>query len=57
MAAARRQGEDPLAFVADRELFGDLVADARFAGTYRTTLELGRTRGARAALEEVLRGP
>ncbi len=57
MAAARRQADDPLAFVSDRELFGDLVDDERFAGTYRTTLELVRTRGARAALEEVLRTP
>jgi mannitol 2-dehydrogenase len=57
MAAARRQADDPLAFVSDRELFGDLVDDARFTGTYVATLELVRTRGARAALEEVLRRP
>ncbi|RBY81190.1 mannitol dehydrogenase family protein [Blastococcus sp. TF02-09] len=57
MAAARRQAEDPLAFVSDRELFGDLVDDERFADTYVRTLELVRTRGARAALEEVLRAP
>jgi mannitol 2-dehydrogenase len=55
MAAARRQADDPLAFVADRELFGDLVDDARFTAAYRDTLELVRTRGARAALEELLR--
>ena len=30
MANARRQREDPLAFVADRDLFGDLVDDERF---------------------------
>lgn len=54
VAAARRQAHDPLAFVADRELFGDLVDDARFAETYVATLELVRGRGARAALEEVL---
>ena len=57
MAAARRQADDPLAFVSDRELFGDLVDDARFAGTYVRTLELVRARGARDALEEVLRAP
>ncbi len=56
-AAARRQAEDPLAFVSDRELFGDLVDDARFADTYRETLRLIRTRGVRAALEGVLRTP
>ncbi len=55
MAAARRQADDPLAFVSDRELFGDLADDERFAETYVRTLELVRTRGARAALEEVLR--
>lgn len=57
MAAARRQGEDPLAFVADRELFGDLVDDERFTAAYRTTLELIREQGTRAALEELLRRP
>ncbi|RBY87859.1 mannitol dehydrogenase family protein [Blastococcus sp. TF02A-30] len=57
MAAARRQGEDPLAFVADRELFGDLVDDERFVEAYRSTLALIRSRGTRAALEEVLRQP
>ncbi len=55
MAAAGRQADEPLAFVSDRELFGDLVDDERFAEAYRTTLDLVRTRGVRAALEEVLR--
>ncbi len=55
MAAARRQAEEPLAFVSDRGLFGDLVDDERFTATYRRTLDLVRTRGTRAALEEVLR--
>jgi mannitol 2-dehydrogenase len=54
MAAARRQGEEPLAFVADRELFGDLVDDERFAGAYRDTLASLRTRGTRATLEALL---
>jgi mannitol 2-dehydrogenase len=57
MAAARRQAEDPLAFVSDRELFGDLVDDARFAETYVATLQAVRTEGTRAALEQVLRTP
>ena len=30
MATARGQREDPLAFLADREVFGDLVDDERF---------------------------
>ncbi len=56
-AAARRQAEDPLAFVSDRELFGDLVDDTRFADTYRRTLELIHSQGTRAMLEAVLRAP
>jgi mannitol 2-dehydrogenase len=54
VAAARRQDEDPLAFVSDRELFGDLVDDARFAESYRRILGLVRSQGTRAALEQVL---
>ncbi|TFV67064.1 UNVERIFIED_ORG: mannitol dehydrogenase family protein [Bacillus sp. AZ43] len=51
--AARARSEDPLAFVADRELFGDLVDDERFARTYRETLESLRVRGTRATLERL----
>ncbi|MCW2581044.1 MAG: Mannitol dehydrogenase domain protein, partial [Blastococcus sp.] len=54
MAAAQRQGEEPLAFVADRELFGDLVDDERFTAAYRDTLVSLRTRGTRATLEALL---
>ena len=57
MAAARRQADDPLAFVSDRELFGDLVDDARFTETYVATLEAVRSTGTRAALDELLRRP
>jgi mannitol 2-dehydrogenase len=48
--AAGARSEDPLAFVADRELFGDLVDDERFAVAYRDTLASLRTRGTRATL-------
>ncbi|MGY1812639.1 mannitol dehydrogenase family protein [Blastococcus sp. SYSU D00820] len=51
---ARRQGGDPLAFVADRELFGDLADDPRFAEAYRTTLRSLTERGARATLAALL---
>jgi mannitol 2-dehydrogenase len=47
---ARARSEDPLAFVADRELFGDLVDDARFVDAYRSAAESLRTRGTRATL-------
>jgi mannitol 2-dehydrogenase len=50
-AAARRQREDPLAFLADREVFGDLVDDERFTAPYRAALTSLHERGARATLE------
>jgi mannitol 2-dehydrogenase len=56
LAAARRQDDDPLAFVRDRDVFGDLADDPRFAGEYRAALESLRTRGARATVEAVVRG-
>ena len=55
-AAARRQREEPLAFLADRRLFGDLVDDQRFTQEYAAALESLHTRGARATVEAALRG-
>jgi mannitol 2-dehydrogenase len=54
MGRARRQREDPLAFLTDRELFGDLVDDERFTESYRATLTSLRERGARATLEALV---
>jgi mannitol 2-dehydrogenase len=54
MANARRQREDPLAFVADRDLFGDLVDDDRFTSPYLATLASLQERGARATLEALV---
>jgi mannitol 2-dehydrogenase len=51
MAAAARQGEDPLAFIRDRDLFGDLADDERFATSYAAALDQLQERGARATLE------
>lgn len=51
MAAAARQGEDPLAFIRDRDLFGDLVDDARFTEAYAAGLDSLHAHGARATLE------
>ena len=51
MAAAQRQQQDPVAFLADRELFGDLVDDARFVEAYTAALASLHERGARATLE------
>jgi mannitol 2-dehydrogenase len=54
MANARRQREDPLAFVADRDLFGDLIDDDRFISPYRAALASLYERGARATLEALV---
>jgi mannitol 2-dehydrogenase len=54
MARARRQREDPLAFLADRDLFGDLVDDERFTSHYRSALTALHERGARATLETLV---
>jgi mannitol 2-dehydrogenase len=54
MARARRQREDPLAFIADRDLFGNLVDDERFTGPYMTALTSLHEHGARATLEALV---
>jgi mannitol 2-dehydrogenase len=51
VAKASRQREDPLAFLADRDLFGDLIDDERFVDAYRCALRSLHERGARATLE------
>jgi mannitol 2-dehydrogenase len=53
VAAAARQQEDPLAFIANRELFGDLIDNERFVSTYRSALASLHTKGARATLEDL----
>jgi mannitol 2-dehydrogenase len=50
MALAARHREDPLAFIADRELFGDLIDNERFVDAYRSALHSLHERGARGAL-------
>jgi mannitol 2-dehydrogenase len=51
MRAAARHGEDPLAFLRDRALFGDLVDDPRFVEPYTEALDALHRVGARATLE------
>ena len=53
-AAARRQHTDPLAFIADREVFGDLIDNLRFVSTYRSMLASLHGKGARATLEALV---
>jgi mannitol 2-dehydrogenase len=53
-ARARRQRDEPLAFVSDRELFGDLVEHEPFVTAYLDTLDSLHERGARATLERLM---
>ncbi|HEY0000332.1 MAG TPA: mannitol dehydrogenase family protein [Actinoplanes sp.] len=53
MAAARRQSDDPLAFLRNRDLFGDLVDDERFVSAYLPVLSALHTKGAKATLEDL----
>jgi mannitol 2-dehydrogenase len=50
-AIAAHNRDNPLAFIENRELFGDLVDNARFVAAYTDTLKRLHEDGARAALE------
>ena len=50
---AQRNREDALAFIANRDIFGDLVDDDRFVTAYRSALVSLHEHGARATLESV----
>jgi mannitol 2-dehydrogenase len=54
MRLARSQRADPDAFIANRQLFGDLVDDKRFAAAYRSALASLHERGARATLQSLI---
>ncbi|MFB9238643.1 mannitol dehydrogenase family protein [Plantactinospora siamensis] len=56
-AAARRQRAEPLAFLADRELFGDLIEQERFVAAYRAALDSLHHKGARETLRELVAAP
>jgi mannitol 2-dehydrogenase len=51
---ARRQRDDPDAFIANRDVFGDLANDKRFVTAYRSALSSLHQRGARATLESLI---
>ncbi len=51
---AQRSRTDPLAFVADPELFGTLAQDPLFTTPYLSALESLRSKGARATLIDLL---
>src|SRR3954470_1653458 len=52
----RAQAEDPLEFLRDPDLFGDLVDEPRFTDAYLEATESLHARGARATLEAWERG-
>jgi len=53
---AQQQREDPVAFLRDPDLFGDLVDDETFTAAYTEALESLHAHGARATLEAWERG-
>jgi mannitol-1-phosphate/altronate dehydrogenase len=54
---ARRQHQDPDAFIANRDVFGDLAEQKPFVAAYRSALASLHQRGARATLESLARRP
>ncbi len=54
LTAAARYQDDPLAFLRNRELFGDLSDDDRFTTSYLWTLHTLHRKGARRTLEELM---
>ena len=53
VTAAKTQHEDPLVFLRNRELFGDLVEDERFTSAYEQALHSFHSRGARATVADL----
>ncbi|NMO53562.1 mannitol dehydrogenase family protein [Actinoplanes sp. TBRC 11911] len=53
MATAQQYEHDPLAFVRNRDLFGDLIDNERFVSTYKSVLSSLHHKGARATLEDL----
>jgi mannitol 2-dehydrogenase len=51
IARARGQREEPLVFISDRDLFGDLIDNERFVLAYRAALDSLHSRGALATLK------
>jgi mannitol 2-dehydrogenase len=51
---ARRQRDDPDAFIGNRAVFGDLADDKRFVTAYRSALASLHEHGARATLESLV---
>jgi mannitol 2-dehydrogenase len=56
MAAAARQRQDPLSFISDREVFGDLINDERFVVAYSDALTSLQDHGAKVTLQTLKPG-
>ncbi|MFI5891614.1 mannitol dehydrogenase family protein [Actinoplanes sp. NPDC051513] len=56
VAAAQRQRSEPLAFIEDRDVFGDLVDNERFVSAYTSVLKSLHDKGAKATLEDLVSG-
>jgi mannitol 2-dehydrogenase len=54
MALAARQHDEPLAFLTNRELFGDLIEHERFVAAYLSALRSLHEHGARATLRSLV---
>jgi mannitol 2-dehydrogenase len=54
MERAKRNRDDPLVFISDPDLFGDLASEPRFVASYTSVLKSLHERGARATLESVV---
>jgi mannitol 2-dehydrogenase len=50
---ARRERDEPNAFISQELLFGDLARNERFVSEYQSALASLRKRGARATLESL----
>ncbi|MCZ2403903.1 mannitol dehydrogenase family protein [Paenarthrobacter sp. Z7-10] len=55
MAAAKKQHQEPLAFIANREIFGDLIDSERFVKAYTDALTSLHERGAKETIRTLLR--
>jgi len=55
VSIARSQRDDPVAFLANRSLFGDLVDESRFLEPYLWTLDSLHRHGAYATLQALIR--
>jgi mannitol 2-dehydrogenase len=53
IATARTQQDDPLAFIRNTDVFGDLIDNERFVSAYRSVLSSLHTKGSRATLEDL----